>query len=48
MKSALNHKGLGLYLAKRIFEMHKLNMKIENSELGVKITVQTENYGKNG
>ena len=39
-KSDLNHKGLGLHLAKRIFEMHKLNMKIENSELGVKVTMQ--------
>lgn len=47
-KSDLNHKGLGLYLAKRIFEMHKLNMKIENSELGVKVTVQVENDRKNG
>lgn len=42
-KSDINHKGLGLYLAKRIFEMHKLDMKIENSELGVMVTVQNEN-----
>lgn len=47
-KSDLNHKGLGLYLAKRIFEMHKLNMKIENTQLGVKVTIQAENDRKNG
>ena len=47
-KSDINHKGLGLYLAKRIFEMHKLSLKIENTQLGVKVTVQAENDRKNG
>lgn len=31
------HKGLGLYLAKRIFEMHNVSLNIENTEIGVKV-----------
>ena len=34
------HLGLGLYLAERIFELHHLNMKMENTERGVRVTVQ--------
>ena len=38
-KSDVGHKGLGLYLAKRIFDMHKMGMRIENSEVGVKVSI---------
>ena len=31
-----NHKGLGLYLVKRIFEMHKIELKVENGDAGVR------------
>lgn len=34
------HLGLGLYLAERIFELHHLKMKMENTENGVRVTVQ--------
>ena len=34
------HLGLGLYLAERIFELHHLKMKIENTESGVRVIVQ--------
>ncbi|MBR3600976.1 MAG: HAMP domain-containing histidine kinase [Lachnospiraceae bacterium] len=47
-KKDVNHKGLGLYLAKRILDMHKLNLIIENTQLGVKATIQTGNYRKSG
>lgn len=32
-----NHVGLGLYLAKRIFEMHGLTLRIGNTDVGVKV-----------
>lgn len=35
----VHHKGLGLYLTKRIFDIHNLNMKIENTEVGVRVSV---------
>jgi signal transduction histidine kinase len=38
-KSDVGHKGLGLYLAKRIFDMHKKGMRIENNEDGVKVII---------
>ena len=31
------HKGLGLYLAKRIFDMYEITLKIENSDVGVRV-----------
>ena len=37
--SDTKHTGLGLYLAKRIFDMHRMELKIVNSEIGVKVTV---------
>lgn len=33
------HTGLGLYLAKRIFEMHHLKIVVENTSAGVKVTI---------
>lgn len=33
------HKGLGLYLVKRILDMHDLGFKIENTDVGVKVEV---------
>lgn len=38
-KSAVNHKGLGLYLAKRILDMHGLKLIIANSDIGVQVTL---------
>ena len=34
-----NHKGLGLYLVKRIFDLHGLYINIENTDIGVKVTI---------
>ena len=34
------HLGLGLYLAERIFELHHLKMKMENTETGVRVTIE--------
>ena len=34
------HKGLGLYLANQIFEMHDLRLEIGNREDGVMVTVR--------
>ena len=34
-----NHKGLGLHLVKRIFDLHGLNINIENTDIGVKVTI---------
>jgi signal transduction histidine kinase len=34
-----NHKGLGLYLAKKIFDLHGIELKIENMDIGVKVTI---------
>lgn len=31
------HKGLGLYLAKRILDMYEITLKIENSDVGVRV-----------
>lgn len=33
------HFGIGLYLAEKIFRMHRLRMKIENTDAGVRVTV---------
>lgn len=33
------HHGMGLYLAGRIFRMHKMRMKVENIEEGVRVSV---------
>lgn len=33
------HMGLGLYLANKIFKLHKLNLSIINTETGVKTTI---------
>ena len=38
-KSDVNHKGLGLYLAKRILDMHGLRLTISNSDIGVQVTL---------
>ena len=35
-----DHKGLGLYLAKRIFDMHGMGLDIENTDVGVKVTIR--------
>ena len=34
-----NHRGLGLYLSKRIFDMHDVKMKVENADQGVRVTI---------
>lgn len=34
-----NHRGLGLYLSKRIFDMHDIKLKIENTDQGVRVIV---------
>jgi len=34
-----NHKGFGLYLVKKIFDLHGMEWKIENSDIGVKVTI---------
>ena len=34
-----NHRGLGLYLSKRIFDMHDIQLAIENTEVGVRVIV---------
>lgn len=34
-----NHKGLGLYLVKKIFDLHGIELKIENTDIGVKVTI---------
>lgn len=34
------HMGLGLYLAKRIFERHEMEFTIENTDVGVKVTMK--------
>ena len=31
--------GLGLYLAKKIFELHKMNIVVANTEVGVEAKV---------
>lgn len=37
-RSAANkHMGLGLYLAKKIFSMHRINISIRNTDTGVKV-----------
>lgn len=33
------HMGMGLYLAKKIFTLHRLNFTIENSSIGVKVII---------
>ena len=33
------HMGLGLYLAKKIFELHKMNIVVANTEVGVEAKV---------
>lgn len=33
------HMGLGLYLAKKILELHNLKLTIENTDIGVKVTI---------
>lgn len=38
--SSEKHLGLGLYLAKRILKLHQLNLSIENTETGVKVTIK--------
>jgi len=32
------HKGLGLYLVKRIFDIHNISFRFENTDIGVKVT----------
>lgn len=34
------HLGVGLYLAERIFRMHRLRMKIENTDAGVRVIIR--------
>ena len=34
------HLGIGLYLADRIFKAHGLSLKVENTEEGVRVTVE--------
>ena len=36
------HHGLGLYLTRRILELHHLDLRIENAEDGVRVTVFRE------
>ena len=38
----VKHHGLGLYLTRRILELHHLNLRIENVEDGVRVTVFRE------
>lgn len=33
------HMGLGLYLAKKTFELHKMNIVVANTEVGVEAKV---------
>ena len=34
------HLGMGLYLARQIFAMHGAELKVENTEEGVRVTVE--------
>jgi len=34
------HKGLGLYLAKKILDLYRINLIIENSDTGVRVTIR--------
>lgn len=36
------HMGLGLYLTKKIFTMHKMELTIENTDVGVKVTINKD------
>lgn len=35
-----NHMGMGLYLVKRILELHHMNSFVDNTEIGVRVTIE--------
>lgn len=41
------HMGLGLYLAKKILDLHRVDMVIQNSQKGVKVVLTRKIFSKN-